>query len=89
MVAIIIANEAQYYAQHPRRQAPSSLGSIELSFTHGASGQIGRINGVATAKLSLADCFALALAMAESALLITTDGELARITDVRVRHIKI
>ena len=40
-------------------------------------------------KLSLADCFVLALAKAESALLITTDGELARVRDVRIRHVKV
>ncbi len=39
--------------------------------------------------LSLADCFALALAKAENAQLITTDGELAKVKDVSVRHIKI
>ena len=39
--------------------------------------------------LSLADCFALALAKSESALLITTDGELAKAEGVDVRHIRI
>jgi ribonuclease VapC len=39
-------------------------------------------------KLSLADCFALALARAEGALLLTTDGELAKIDGVNVHHLK-
>ncbi len=39
--------------------------------------------------LSLADCFALALAKAESALLVTTDGELAKVRDASIRHIKL
>jgi predicted nucleic acid-binding protein len=38
-------------------------------------------------RLSLADCFALALAKAESALLITTDGELAKVKGINVRHV--
>jgi predicted nucleic acid-binding protein len=40
-------------------------------------------------KLSLADCFALALAKAENALLITTVGELAKVKDVRTKHIQV
>jgi predicted nucleic acid-binding protein len=40
-------------------------------------------------KLSLADCFALALAKAENALLITTDRELARVKDVRTKHVEV
>jgi len=40
-------------------------------------------------KLSLADCFALALAKSESALLVTTDGVLAKAEGVNVRHIRI
>jgi predicted nucleic acid-binding protein len=39
--------------------------------------------------LSLADCFALALAKAENALLLTTDGELAKVRDVRTRHVEV
>ena len=39
--------------------------------------------------LSLADCFALALAKSERALLITTDGKLAMADGVEVRHIRI
>jgi predicted nucleic acid-binding protein len=39
--------------------------------------------------LSLADCFALALAKAERALLVTTDGELAKVRDVKTRHVKV
>lgn len=39
--------------------------------------------------LSLADCFALALAKAEKATLVTTDGELARVGDVKTIHIKV
>jgi predicted nucleic acid-binding protein len=38
-------------------------------------------------KLWLADCFALALAKSESALLVTTDGELAKGKGVAVRLI--
>ena len=40
-------------------------------------------------KLSLADCFALALARAENALLITTDQELAKARGVSARHVKV
>ena len=40
-------------------------------------------------KLSLADCFALALAKAENALLITTDRELAKAPGVASKHIDI
>jgi predicted nucleic acid-binding protein len=40
-------------------------------------------------KLSLADCFALALAKAENALLITIDGELAKVKDVRTKHVEL
>jgi hypothetical protein len=40
-------------------------------------------------KLSLADCFALALTKYESAMLITTDGELAKAEGVEIRHIRI
>lgn len=40
-------------------------------------------------RLSLADCFALALAKAEHALLVTTDSELAKAKDVSVRHVKV
>ncbi len=39
--------------------------------------------------LSLADCFALALAKAENALLITTDAEPAKVRDVRTRRVEI
>ncbi len=39
--------------------------------------------------LSLADCFALALAKSENALLITTDSELAKVSDVRTRHVEV
>ncbi len=39
--------------------------------------------------LSLADCFALALARAEKALLVTTDGELAKVREVKTRHIEV
>jgi predicted nucleic acid-binding protein len=39
--------------------------------------------------LSLADCFALALAKYESALLITTDSELAKAEGAQVRHIRV
>lgn len=35
--------------------------------------------------LSVADCFALALAKFENALLLTTDGELAKVKDVRTK----
>jgi predicted nucleic acid-binding protein len=40
-------------------------------------------------KLSLADCFALALTKAEDALLITTDSELAKASGVNVTYIKL
>ena len=36
--------------------------------------------------LSLADCFALALAKREGAVLLTTDAELARLAEVEVKH---
>ena len=36
--------------------------------------------------LSIADCFALALAKREGALLLTTDGELAKVREVRAKH---
>lgn len=39
--------------------------------------------------LSLADCFVLALAKAENALLITTDGELAKVREVSTRHVRV
>jgi len=42
-----------------------------------------------SSKLSLADCFALALTKAEKALLVTTDGELARVKGINVRHVKV
>jgi uncharacterized protein len=42
-----------------------------------------------SARLSLADCFALALTKKEKALLVTTDSELARVKDVEVRHIEL
>ena len=38
--------------------------------------------------LALADCFALALAKAENALLLTTDSELANVAEVSVRHVR-
>jgi predicted nucleic acid-binding protein len=37
-------------------------------------------------ELSLGDCFALALAKMEDALLLTTDGALAKVGDARVKH---
>ena len=40
-------------------------------------------------RLSLADCFALALAKSEGALLITTDSELSKVDDIEVRHVKL
>jgi predicted nucleic acid-binding protein len=40
-------------------------------------------------RLSLADCFALALAKAESALMITTDAELAKAKGVTAKLIKV
>jgi predicted nucleic acid-binding protein len=40
-------------------------------------------------RLSLADCFAVALAKSENALLITTDGELGKTRGVNVRHVKV
>lgn len=40
-----------------------------------------------SSKLSIADCFAIALSKAENALLITTDSELARAKGVRAKHI--
>jgi predicted nucleic acid-binding protein len=39
--------------------------------------------------LSLADCFALALARQEKALLVTTDGELAKVKGLAVRLVKL
>jgi predicted nucleic acid-binding protein len=39
-------------------------------------------------KLALADCFALALAKIEGAMLLTTDDELAGVKDVESRYIK-
>lgn len=39
--------------------------------------------------LSLADCFALAVAKRFNATLLTTDGELAKAKDVNVRHFKL
>ena len=39
-------------------------------------------------RLALADCFALALAKMEHALLLTTDSELAKVKDVKIRHLK-
>lgn len=38
--------------------------------------------------LALADCFALALAKSEHALLLTTNSELAKVKDVEVRYIR-
>lgn len=40
-------------------------------------------------RLSLADCFALALAKAENALLITTDGELSKASGVTAKLIRV
>jgi ribonuclease VapC len=40
-------------------------------------------------RLSLADCFALALAKAESALLITTDNELSKASGIDIRHVSL
>lgn len=40
-------------------------------------------------RLSLADCFALALAKSEHALLITTDGELAKTRGLSTKHIRV
>jgi predicted nucleic acid-binding protein len=40
-------------------------------------------------RLSLADCFTLALAKSENALLITTDEELAKTRGVRTKYIKV
>lgn len=39
--------------------------------------------------LSLADCFALAVAKRFDAILLTTDGELAKVKDVNVKHFKL
>lgn len=40
-------------------------------------------------KLSLADCFALALAKAENATLVTTDSELAKVGDLRTMRVEV
>ena len=37
-------------------------------------------------RLSLADCFSLALAELKNAILLTTDSELARVRDVKIRY---
>jgi predicted nucleic acid-binding protein len=39
--------------------------------------------------LSLADCYALALAKAEGALLLTTDSGLAKVAEAKVRHLPV
>ena len=40
-------------------------------------------------RLSLADCFVLALARQEKALLVTTDSELAKVKGLETRHVKL
>jgi predicted nucleic acid-binding protein len=59
-----------------------------LSVVHGE--ELDRLAGAEkcshSSELSLADCFALALAKREGALLLTTDGALARTSGVRTRH---
>lgn len=40
-------------------------------------------------RLSLADCFSLALSELKKATLLTTDGELAKVKDVKVRHFSV
>jgi predicted nucleic acid-binding protein len=42
-----------------------------------------------SARLSLADCFALALAKTENALLLTTDEELAKTKGVITKHVRV
>jgi len=39
-------------------------------------------------RLAFADCFALALARMEHALLLTTDSELSKVKDVEVRYVR-
>ncbi len=40
-------------------------------------------------KLSLADCFSLALAELKKAVLLTTDSELAQIKEIKVKHFQV
>jgi predicted nucleic acid-binding protein len=67
------------------------LGNTELAIVY-ATEELVRGAGLEKCRhspsLSLADCFALALAKAEGALLLTTDGELAKIKDVRTKYIQ-
>ena len=67
------------------------LRNSELDVVEG--GELARLAGLEKCRgsptLSLADCFALALARSESALLVTTDGELAMTEGIEVRHIRI
>jgi len=62
-----------------------------LSIVHGE--ELVRLAGLEKCRrsnrLALADCFALALAKSENALLLTTDSELANVGNVEVRHIRL
>lgn len=64
--------------------------AIESGLVVVGSEEIGRLAGLEKCRhssaLSLADCFALALAKSEGALLLTTDGALAEVPEVRVRR---
>ncbi len=62
---------------------------IEVVYNEGLARQAALEKCRQTLSLALADCFALALAKAEHALLLTTDSELAKVKGVKVRHFKI
>jgi predicted nucleic acid-binding protein len=54
-----------------------------------ASEELDRLAGLEKCRhpsLALADCYALALAKAEAALLLTTDGDLANVPDVSTKR---
>lgn len=61
---------------------------IESGLSVAGSEELNRLAGLEKCRhtgLALADCFALALAKRENALLLTTDSELAKVKEVRAR----
>ena len=57
-----------------------------VSTNHDLTREAGKIKCKYRDKLSLADCFALALSKIKGAILLTTDSDLAEIKEVKVKH---
>lgn len=90
---VAVINMAEFYykaCQKAGRQFADTwyYQAVESGFSVAAAEDLDRLAGLEKCRhpsLSIADCFALALAKRENALLLTTDGELAKVKDVRTR----